>query len=178
MFMGKLQYCSPEQAGASSSGQPLDARSDIYSLGQVLYEMITGRPPFDSENQAGFIFKRLSEDPLPLVGRNPNVEVPVELDRVVRKALERDRERRYPDAGSFIQALERVARSLNAAETREIPVWTGDAAPAPPAPAPAPAAPKPVTPPPRQTSCSPRSSAPPGGPRRAPGARCPASRRP
>jgi serine/threonine-protein kinase len=122
MFMGKLQYCSPEQAGASS-GQTLDARSDLYSFALVLYEMITGRPPFDSENQAGFIFKRLSEDPLPLIGRNPQVNVPVELDRVVRRALERDRERRFPDAAAFISALDRVGQGMNAAETREIPVW-------------------------------------------------------
>ena len=84
MFMGKLQYCSPEQAGAAS-GQTLDARSDLYSFALVLYEMIAGMPPFDSENQAGFIFKRLSEDPLPLIGRNPRIEVPDELDRVVRR---------------------------------------------------------------------------------------------
>jgi len=121
MFMGKLQYCSPEQAGVAS-GQSLDARSDLYSFALVLYEMIVGKPPFDSENQAGFIFKRLSEDPLPLTGRNPRVEVPAELDRVVRQALERDRERRFPDAGTFIQALERIGQSLSSAETREIPI--------------------------------------------------------
>ena len=123
MFMGKLQYCSPEQAGAAS-GETLDARSDIYSFGLVLYEMITGFPPFESENQAGFIFKRLSEDPLSLVGRNPQVEVPVEVDRVVRRALERDRERRYPTAIGFIEALEQVVLRMNAAETREIPIWS------------------------------------------------------
>jgi serine/threonine-protein kinase len=123
MFMGKLQYCSPEQAGMTG-GQTLDARSDLYSLALVLYEMITGRPPFDSENQAGFIFKRLSEDPLPLIGRNPRVDVPVELDRVVRRALERDRDRRFPDAASFIQALERIGHGLSSAETREIPIWS------------------------------------------------------
>lgn len=123
MFMGKLQYCSPEQAGAGGN-QPLDARSDIYSFALVLYEMITGMAPFESESQAGFIFKRLSEDPLPLTGRNPYVDVPVELDRVVRRALERDREKRYADVGSFIQALERVLQRMSAAETREIPAMT------------------------------------------------------
>lgn len=123
MFMGKLQYCSPEQAGAGGN-QPLDARSDLYSLGLVLYEMITGMPPFDSENQAGFIFKRLSEDALPLTGRNQYVDVPPELDRVVRRALERDRDRRYHDAGTFILSLERVIQSLGSAETREIPIWS------------------------------------------------------
>ncbi|HEX4960293.1 MAG TPA: serine/threonine-protein kinase [Thermoanaerobaculia bacterium] len=121
MFMGKLQYCSPEQASAPS-GVVLDHRSDLYSFGLVLYEMIAGMPPFESENAHGFIFKRLSEDPLPLRGRNPHVDVPQELDRVVRRALERDREQRYPDARAFISALERVAKGLLGAETREIPL--------------------------------------------------------
>jgi serine/threonine protein kinase len=119
MFMGKLQYCSPEQA--SPAGASLDHRSDLYSFGLVLYEMIAGLPPFDSENQHGFIFKRLSEDPLPLRGRNPRIDVPVELDRVVRRALERDREQRFADARAFIAALEQVEHSLAGVQTKEIP---------------------------------------------------------
>lgn len=137
MFMGKLQYCSPEQAGVPG-GATLDHRSDLYSFGLVLYEMIAGLPPFESENQHGFIFKRLSEDPLPLRGRNPKIEVPVELDRVVRRALERDRERRFPDARSFYAALEKVEQGLAGAETKEIPLsavaaaTAGAATPPPP----------------------------------------------
>jgi eukaryotic-like serine/threonine-protein kinase len=124
MFMGKLQYCSPEQAG-TASGEILDRRSDLYSFALVLYEMVTGLPPFESESPHGFIFKRLSEDPLPMVGRNPAVEVPVELGRVVRQALERDRERRYPDAVSFIMALERVEKALSKVETKEVTMPPG-----------------------------------------------------
>jgi eukaryotic-like serine/threonine-protein kinase len=119
MFMGKLQYCSPEQAGVAS-GEVLDRRSDLYSFGLVFYEMITGLPPFESETPHGFIFRRLSEDPLPMVGRNPKVTVPVELDRLVRQALERDREKRIPDAVSFIVALEKIERGLSKVETREV----------------------------------------------------------
>src|SRR5262245_41861958 len=155
MFMGKLQYCSPEQAG-TMSGETLDRRSDLYSFGLVLYEMLVGLPPFDSENQHGFVFKRLSEDPLPLVGRNPRVEVPGELARVVRRALERDRERRYPDAVTFIQALEVVARGLNAASTQEIPAIPKGAE-TPGGPARAGSAERPATPPaavPRQRTAS------------------------
>lgn len=121
MFLGKLQYCSPEQAEITA-GAALDHRTDIYSFALVLYEMISGRTPFESENQAGFIFKRLSEDPLPLLGRNPQVEVPPELDRVIRRALERDRNRRFADALSFIVELEKVAKGIAAVETREIPM--------------------------------------------------------
>jgi hypothetical protein len=124
MFMGKLQYCSPEQAG-TATGEILDRRSDLYSLALVLYERVTGLPPFESESPHGFIFKRLSEDPLPMVGRNPAVEVPVELDRVVRQALERDRERRYPDSVSFIMALERVEKALSKVETKEVTMPPG-----------------------------------------------------
>jgi serine/threonine-protein kinase len=143
MFMGKLQYCSPEQAGVPG-GATLDHRSDLYSFGLVLYEMIAGLPPFDSENQHGFIFKRLSEDPLPLRGRNPRIEVPVELDRVVRRALERDRERRFPDARSFYAALEKVEHGLAGAETKEIPIAAAAAAAQGPA----------TPPPPRHRSSS------------------------
>jgi serine/threonine protein kinase len=140
MFMGKLQYCSPEQA--SPAGDALDHRSDLYSFGLVLYEMIAGLPPFDSENQHGFIFKRLSEDPLPLRGRNRQVDVPAELDRVVRRALERDREQRFPDARAFIAALEQVDQSLAGVQTKEIPrevlAEAQGMAPPPPPPTPAP----------------------------------------
>jgi serine/threonine protein kinase len=151
MFMGKLQYCSPEQA--SPGGTTLDHRSDLYSFGLVLYEMIAGLPPFESENQHGFIFKRLSEDPLPLRGRNRQIEVPVELDRVVRRALERDREQRFPDARAFIAALEQVEHSLSGVQTKEIPkevlAEAQGMAAAPPAP----------PPPPRQRSSSELSKA-------------------
>jgi serine/threonine protein kinase len=122
MFMGKLQYCSPEQAGPGASEAGLDRRSDLYSFALVLYEMVCGRPPFESESPHGFIFKRLSEDPLPLAGRNPDVAVPQELDRVIRRALQREREQRFPDAVSFILALEKVGYRLSTAATQEIQI--------------------------------------------------------
>ena len=121
MFMGKLMYCSPEQAGALRD-EPLDHRSDLYSFAAVLYEMITGQPPFDSENQHGFVFKRLTEPALPLIGRNPAVTVPAEINTAVLKGLERDREQRYPDALSFLQALVRIAEQLRQVATQEIAV--------------------------------------------------------
>ena len=122
MFMGKLRYCSPEQAGNLAPGESLDHRSDLYSFAAVLYEMVCGLPPFDSENQHGFVLKRLNEPPLRLEGRNPAVSVPRDLDAIVLKGLERDRERRYPDAVAFIQALAKFAERMRGAETQDVKV--------------------------------------------------------
>ena len=157
MFMGKLMYCSPEQAGSLKEGT-IDHRSDLYSFGAVLYEMICGLPPFESENEHGFVFKRLAEEPLPLVSRNPKVRVPEELAKVVHRALARNREERYPDALAFLHGLARVADLLRQVATQELPVLDAVASskrPAPrpvtPMPASAPAA-SPQRPPTRELS--------------------------
>lgn len=120
MFMGKLLYCAPEQAGLHK-GETLDNRTDLYSFGLVLYEMIAGQPPFEAETPHGAIFKRLSEDPIPLGRRNPRAMVPAELEPVVMRALAREREDRYPDARKFIEALSGVAQRLDRMETQEVP---------------------------------------------------------
>ena len=120
MFMGKLMYCSPEQAGALPGAQ-LDHRSDLYSLAAVLYEMVTGRQPFDSESAHGFALRRLSEPPIPMIGRSEGISVPGALNEVVLRGLERDREKRWPDALSFLHALVRVADHLRQVSTQEIP---------------------------------------------------------
>jgi serine/threonine-protein kinase len=120
MFMGKLMYCSPEQAG-SMPGAKLDHRSDLYSLAAVLYEMVTGKPPFDSESEHGFALRRLSEEPISMIGRTSGITVPGPLNEVVMRALERDREERWPDALSFLRALVRVADHLRQVSTQEIP---------------------------------------------------------
>jgi serine/threonine-protein kinase len=127
VFMGKLRYCAPEQAGQLPEGK-LDHRADLYSFAAVLYEMVSGMAPFDSENHHGFVLRRLTEPPLPLAGRNPAVQVPRELDAVVLRGLERDREKRYPDAVAFITALVRVADALRGADTQEMQVQARAAA--------------------------------------------------
>lgn len=115
-FMGKLKYCSPEQAEAHN-GEAVDARSDLYSFGLVLYEMISGQPPFDAENPHAAVMKRLSEAPVSLSARNPEIRVPEELDRVLDRALARDRQDRFPDAVRFIEALEPVVFALRQEES-------------------------------------------------------------
>jgi len=118
-FLGKFQYCSPEQAG-SLKDEPLDHRSDLYSLAQVLYEMLTGLPPFESESQHGFVLKRLTEEPLALRRRNPRVPLPAALEAVVMRGLARDRNDRFADAPAFITALVKVAEGLKELSTQEL----------------------------------------------------------
>ncbi len=124
-FMGKLRYCSPEQA-QMSEGAVLDRRTDLYSLGVVIYEMISGQAPFDGRGPA-VVYQRVSEDPIPLAGRVDGLDVPRVVSDVVMRALARKREDRYPDAISFIEALDRARSALSEAATREISVMAAAA---------------------------------------------------
>src|SRR5215216_8121364 len=99
-IMGTAQYLSPEQA----QGQPVDARSDLYSIGVVLYELLCGVPPFDADSPVTIALKQVSEEPLPPRQRNP--AVPPALDAVVLRALRKNPADRYQDAAAFIAALE------------------------------------------------------------------------
>lgn len=108
LFLGKLKYCSPEQAGALPAGQAIDARSDIYSFSVVLYEMVSGKPPFESPTPEGYIGKHLHENAPPLDPAKVSGEAGRELSAVLAKALEKKRERRWRDAREFAQALARV----------------------------------------------------------------------
>jgi len=101
--LGSVHYFSPEQA----RGDEVTGQSDVYALGIVLYEMLTGRRPFEGDSAAGVALKRLSEDPAPPTEHGP---VPPGLSAIVMRALERDPAKRYPDAGAFAEAL-RVWRS-------------------------------------------------------------------
>jgi len=96
--LGSVHYFSPEQA----RGDEVTGQSDVYALGIVLYEMLTGRRPFEGDSAAGVALKRLSEDPAPPTEHGP---VPPGLSAIVMRALERDPARRYPDAGAFAEAL-------------------------------------------------------------------------
>lgn len=96
--LGSVHYFSPEQA----RGDEVTGQSDVYSLGIVLYEMLTGRRPFEGDSAAGVALKRLSEDPLPPTVHGP---VPPGLSTIVMRALERDPANRFPDAGAFAEAL-------------------------------------------------------------------------
>jgi beta-lactam-binding protein with PASTA domain/predicted Ser/Thr protein kinase len=98
-IMGTAQYLSPEQA----QGRPVDARSDLYSIGIVLYELLTGRVPFDAESPVSVALKQVSEPPVP--PREIDPTLPAALEGVVLRALEKDPARRFADADEFIEAL-------------------------------------------------------------------------
>jgi len=110
-IMGTAQYLSPEQA----QGHPVDARSDLYSIGVVLYELLTGRVPFDAESAVTIALKQVSEEPVPPSQYNPAVSD--QLEDVVMRALQKDPANRFADAEQFIVALE---------QARGIPPGTGE----------------------------------------------------
>ena len=102
--IGTLYYMSPEQC----SGEELDARADVYSLGAMLYEMLTGSPPFRSNNLAGLIAKHLNE---PAARFAPSLGIPPALESVCLRALAKDRNQRPSDAIAFGRDLQNALRA-------------------------------------------------------------------
>jgi eukaryotic-like serine/threonine-protein kinase len=100
--LGTASYLSPEQA----QGQPVDARSDIYALGVVLYEMLSGRPPFTGDSPMAIAYKQVNATPPAPSSANP--EVPPELDAVVMRALSKNPANRYQTGQEFADDLERA----------------------------------------------------------------------
>ncbi|MDP9442330.1 MAG: Stk1 family PASTA domain-containing Ser/Thr kinase, partial [Actinomycetota bacterium] len=100
--MGTAQYLSPEQA----RGEQVDARSDLYSTGCLLYELLTGRPPFTGDSPVSVAYQHVREEPVPPSSVDP--EVPTAADTITLKALAKDREDRYQTAAEFRADLERA----------------------------------------------------------------------
>jgi eukaryotic-like serine/threonine-protein kinase len=106
MILGTLSYMSPEQ----TRGIELDARTDLFSLGVVLYEMITGSKPFTGETTSDLIVAILEREPAPVA--KSSAEIPSQLQWIISKALQKKREERYQSANEFIVDLKNLKHAL------------------------------------------------------------------
>ncbi len=122
MLMGTPNYMSPEQV----VGQPSDHRSDIFSVGLVLYELLTYHQAFSGESQQSILLKVLNESPQPLALLVPGIDPA--LPAIVDRALEKSVERRYPDLEAMRSDLSRVGQRVHAAETSHDLVGRGTVA--------------------------------------------------
>ena len=117
--MGTAAYFSPEQA----QGLELDGRSDVYSLGVVLYEMVTGRPPFVGDSPVSIAYQHVRETPVPPSRHNP--DVPPQFEAVIMKAMAKNRTNRYPSAQDLRSDLLRFSHGQDV--TAEPLLAAGDA---------------------------------------------------
>ncbi len=119
--LGTPEYMSPEQA----TGKQVDGRSDVYSLGIVVYHMLVGHPPFQGDTYQEILEAHVHQ-PLP-DPRAQNPQLPSGVTEVLRRATAKDPDQRYPTAGAFSQALRHVLRDSHAAPiiaaTKKAPIW-------------------------------------------------------
>jgi class 3 adenylate cyclase/tRNA A-37 threonylcarbamoyl transferase component Bud32 len=101
-FVGTIDYIAPEQI----LGQPVDARTDVYSLGCVLFECLTGKPPFEREHDVAVVYAHLGDAPPRISERAP--DLPAGLDGVLARAMAKSKEARFPSCGGFAEAMRSV----------------------------------------------------------------------
>jgi serine/threonine protein kinase/predicted Zn-dependent protease len=120
--VGTAAYMSPEQA----QGEDVDIRSDIFSFGVVLYEMLTTRLPFDAEHQAALIYSLVNENPQPIARFNDKVSQ--KLEDIVFKSLEKDRDERYQHIDDMLADLRREKKNIEYAKSGYVKTTTAESA--------------------------------------------------
>ena len=123
MVLGTPAYMSYEQASGMRSDE-LDARSDIYSLGVVVYEMLTGRTPFHSDTPVGYLRMHMQEDPPPFRDVKPDLPALPQLENVVMKALTKDRDQRYSSMLNFARAFAEATAADSQSAVEVTLSWT------------------------------------------------------
>jgi len=120
LVVGTPQYVSPEQAMGKQAGD-LDGRSDLYTLGIVLYEMVTGRVPFDSDTPVGLLVHHLHTAPVPPDQLRPDLGIPASVSELLMKALQKNPEHRFRNADEMLNAINTLeAEILRVLETRTV----------------------------------------------------------
>jgi serine/threonine-protein kinase len=104
-IFGTPHYMSPEQA----LGKPLDHRADIYSVGVIMYELFTGRVPFEAESFMGILTKHITSTPKPPREMAPERDIPPEMEAVILRAMAKEPDERYQSMGELLQALATIA---------------------------------------------------------------------
>jgi streptogramin lyase len=125
-FVGTLEYAAPEQF----EGKPLDARTDVYSLGCVLYECLTGRPPFQRENEAALVYAHLLTPPPRVTEIRP--DLPPAIDAVVARALAKPPDDRFPSCSELVAASASALGVHVDGSTGTVASGAGGSVPAPP----------------------------------------------
>ncbi len=112
IFVGKLRYASPEQLGALKKGEEIDGRSDVYSLGCVLYHLLTGNPAYLAETPQAWIRQHVLERPRPFATTDRTFRVPEPVRHAILRALSKDRNTRFVSAADFAQTLRGLREGL------------------------------------------------------------------
>lgn len=121
MFVGKLRYGSPEQLGVLKKGERIDGRSDLYSLGCVLFQAFSGQPAFQADSPQQYVMQHVVHGPRKFDVADPGGRVPAGLRDVVTKSLSKDRNDRYPDARAFAVALRAAAEAAGVLGQKDDP---------------------------------------------------------
>jgi len=126
MFVGKWKYCSPEHLGLLNEGERIDGRADLYSFGIVLYEALTGVPPFQAETPHAYLMMHSTETPRPLRHANPTIPAAPELEALIFRSLQKDRKDRFKTAREFAFEIEKLIPYLDDSTGSPVPLTRAD----------------------------------------------------